>query len=91
MKTIKLSIGILMLSFASCSTNTASNGLESIIEDSNSVYYSTDVGYLNRYDVKESGMQYVIYTEMDGGSFAVNITKDSLEVLKLKNGMRIGN
>lgn len=40
---------------------------------------------VGRYDFKEAGMRYVLYREVDGGLFIINMTKDSLEVDHLRN------
>lgn len=42
----------------------------------------TDSGIhlVGRYEVVENKMKYIIYREVDGGLFIINITKDSLEV-----------
>ena len=44
--------------------------------------HRTDSGiYLvGRYEVTENKMKYIVYREVDGGLFIINITKDSLEM-----------
>ena len=43
------------------------------------------ISFVGKYEVMEHGMKYVIYREVDGGLFILNITKDSLEVANLRN------
>ena len=41
--------------------------------------------FVGRYEIEEGGMKYVVYREIDGGLFILNITKDSLDVERLRN------
>lgn len=37
------------------------------------------ISFVSRYEILETGMKYIMYREVDGGLFIINITKDSLE------------
>lgn len=43
------------------------------------------IRFVGRYEIEEGGMKYVVYREVDGGLFILNITKDSLDVERLRN------
>jgi len=43
------------------------------------------IKFVGRYEIEEGGMKYVVYREIDGGLFILNITKDSLDVERLRN------
>lgn len=38
------------------------------------------INLVGRYEVTENNMKYIVYREVDGGLFIINITKDSLEM-----------
>lgn len=69
MKLIIIAFAITILS--SCIKR--KGGLESTVQTESGI---TLVG---KYKILESGMKYIIYREVDGGLFIINITKDSLE------------
>ena len=37
------------------------------------------ITFVGRYEITEGGMRYVLYREVDGGLFIINVTKDSME------------
>ena len=43
------------------------------------------IRFVGRYEIEEGGMKYVVYREVDGGLFILNVTKDSLDVERLQN------
>ena len=38
------------------------------------------ISLVGKYEVVENKMKYIVYREVDGGLFIINITKDSLEM-----------
>lgn len=54
--------------------------LYSCTEKRNGVHKTeSGIGLVERYEVNEGGMRYILYREIDGGLFIINTTKDSLE------------
>jgi len=51
----------------------------------NVIKKDSGISFVGRYEIEEGGMKYVVYREGHGGLFILNITKDSLDVVRLRN------
>ena len=51
----------------------------------NVIKKDSGISFVGRYEIEEGGMKYIVYREADGGLFILNITKDSLDVERLRN------
>ena len=66
--------------FISCGgENTQDKPINNVIKK------DSGISFVGRYEIEEGGMKYVVYREIDGGLFILNITKDSLNVDRLRN------
>ena len=71
---------LLVCVFISCSNPTADQ-----MPTNNVKKKRSGISFIGRYEIEEGGMKYVVYREVDGGLFILNITKDSLDVERLRN------
>ena len=51
----------------------------------NVIKKDSGISFVGRYEIEEGGMKYLVYREVKGGLFILNITKDSLDVERLRN------
>ena len=66
--------------FLSCSDQTTEEEPTNKVKEKDS-----GISFVGRYEIEEGGMKYVVYREISGGLFILNITKDSLDVERLRN------
>jgi len=79
---IKLSYALYILLscvFISCGNRTTEQATN------NAKQKDSGIRFVGRYEIEEGGMKYIVYREVDGGLFILNITKDSLDVERLRN------
>jgi hypothetical protein len=89
MKKLKMSFELAMVVLVTCFT-VSCVGVESTESEPNRDVdvNGNDLSFIDKFYVKEGDMDYVIYREYDGGIFIINITKDSLEVERLRNPLQ---
>ena len=71
---------VLACVFISCENQTTEQAPTNNVKKKDS-----GINFVGRYEIEEGGMKYVVYRELDGGLFILNITKDSLDVERLRN------
>lgn len=71
---------LLVCVFISCKKRTTP-----LLQTNNAKETASGILHLDRYEINESGMKYVIYRESHGNLEIINITKDSLSVLDFQN------
>ncbi len=72
---------LLTCAFISCSRQTTEEKTTKHTKKTNSEI----ILFVERYEIEEGGMKYILYREVSGGLFILNITKDSLEVKRLRS------
>ena len=85
MKNLKSKLSYALYTLLACVFISCSNQTTEQAPTNNVKKKDSGISYVGRYEIEEGGMKYVVYREVDGGLFILNITKDSLDVERLRN------
>lgn len=85
MKNLRKKLSYALYTLLACVFISCSNQNTEQAPTNNVKKKDSGIFFVGRYEIEEGGMKYIVYREVDGGLFILNITKDSLDVERLRN------
>ena len=85
MKNLRTKLSYALYTLLACVFISCGNQTDEQTPTNNVKKKDSGINFVGRYEIEEGGMKYIVYREVDGGLFILNITKDSLDVEHLRN------
>jgi hypothetical protein len=85
MKNLRTKLSYALYTLLACVFISCGNQTDEQTPTNNVKKKDSGINFVGRYEIEEGGMKYIVYREVDGGLFILNITKDSLDVERLRN------